>query len=218
MRIFKINSWLVLLYLLIILFAGNWSISLWNQDEAAYAGFAKNMLESGNWLIPDFMWSEIHRKPPLHFWLVASSFSLFGINEFALRLTSSLAIFGVYLLVFFQGRKFFGTISVLYAIVVLGTSFLVPALGKIALTDGLLLLFSTLCGFGVLNVLKFRSKLWVAIFWLSFAFALLTKGPPIIIFTSIFGLLAFIFHQQRKNLIIFHPWFFLPLAMLPLFL
>ena len=36
---------------ILIAFAHNNSISLWDQDEAAYAGFAKNMIDSGNWLI-----------------------------------------------------------------------------------------------------------------------------------------------------------------------
>ena len=45
----------------------NDAISLWDEDEAAYAGFAQQMLDSGDWVNPAYQWSSIHRKPPLHF-------------------------------------------------------------------------------------------------------------------------------------------------------
>ena len=67
------------------LFGNNW-VSFWDQDEAAYAGFAKTMIETGNWLQPDFMWSEVHRKPPLHFWNIALSYKIFGINLLVLKI------------------------------------------------------------------------------------------------------------------------------------
>jgi 4-amino-4-deoxy-L-arabinose transferase-like glycosyltransferase len=99
-----------IIYLLVvsfILFFGNNWVSLWDQDEAAYAGFAKTMIESGNWLMPEFMWSEVHRKPPLHFWNIAISYKMFGINEFAVRFPSALFILLTLILVFFGTRKIF---------------------------------------------------------------------------------------------------------------
>ena len=80
---------------------------LWEQDEAAYAGFAYNMLEKDNYVIPDFEWSWPHRKPPFHFWLIAASYSLFGYNEFATRIPSVLAILtSLFLLYFFTKRLY----------------------------------------------------------------------------------------------------------------
>src|SRR5262245_17837218 len=70
----------------------NQTISLWDDDEAAYAGFAQQMLRSGDWVTLDYQWSSLHRKPPLHIWTVAVSFLIFGENEFALRLPSVMAI------------------------------------------------------------------------------------------------------------------------------
>jgi 4-amino-4-deoxy-L-arabinose transferase-like glycosyltransferase len=199
----------------ILLFGNNW-VSLWDQDEAAYAGFAKNMVESGNWLMPEFMWSEVHRKPPLHFWNIAISYKIFGINEFAVRFPSVIFVLLTLALTFFGGRKIFGERESFNGMVVLSTSFLVMSLAKVSVTDATLLFFTTLCAVSMLHVLLYRSKLWVFLFWLGFAMALLTKGPPIILFTAVFAFILFVLHPNRKNLLLLHPWFFLPVALLPL--
>lgn len=201
----------------IVVFAFNNKISLWDQDEAAYAGFGKTMVSTGNWLIPDFMWSDVHKKPPLHFWNIAMSYSVFGINEFSVRFSSALAILFTYLLVFFGVKRLFGNKISLISVIVLSTTLLVPLLAKMGVTDATLLFFTTLSAFCIIDVIKNRSSIAVLIFWISFSLALLVKGPPIILFTAIFAGILLIFHPNRKNLIIFHPWFFLPIALIPLF-
>lgn len=201
----------------ILVFIHN-GISLWDQDEAAYAGFARTMICTGDWLIPHFFWAEAHRKPPLHFWDIALSFKVFGVSEFALRIPSALSVLFTYWLAFLAGRRIFGERQALIGAVVLATSLFVPVLAKVSVTDGTLLFFSTVCAFSLLYILEYRSWRWVAAFWISFALALLLKGPPIILFTGAMGVLLFIFHPNRRNLIILHPRFFMPLAFIPLLL
>jgi len=213
----KLKPYFPFLYfclLTIILFSGN-TVSLWDQDEAAYAGFARNMIESGNWIIPEFTWSEVHRKPPLHFWNIALSYKLFGENEFAVRFPSALFTLLTYLVVFFAIRKIADTRLALQTVIVISTTLLVPTLAKVSVTDSTLLFFTTVCAFALYFILEKKSWLWVFIFWVSFALALLTKGPPVIIFSIIFITLLAILHPARKNLIMLHPWIFLPLALLP---
>jgi 4-amino-4-deoxy-L-arabinose transferase-like glycosyltransferase len=204
--------------LTLIVFVNNGTVSLWDQDEAAYAGFAKEMISTGNWLIPDFMWSEIHRKPPLHFWDIAFSYKLFGINEFSVRFPSALFLLLTYILVYLAGSPLFGRKNAFAATVVLSTSLFIPSLAKVSVTDATLLFFSTACAFALLNIIQKKSVKWTCVFWISFALALLTKGPPIVLFTGVFALILFILHPNRKYLFSMHPWFFLPLACLPLFL
>jgi len=210
----------VLIFILLagILFVGNNSISLWDQDEAAYAGFGKTMVESGNYIIPQFTWSEVHRKTPLHFWLISGAYKIFGINEFALRFFSALAIFLVYVLIYVYGKRWLKEQEALLASIILGTSIFVPMLGKMALTDGLLLLFETLAAFSLIEVLRTKSFKQVLIFWFAVSMGLLVKGPPILIFAGFMIILLFIFHKKRKNLIRLHPWIFGLIALLPLYL
>lgn len=201
-----------------ILFYNNGATSLWDQDEAAYAGFASKMISTDDWSVPQFMWSEVHRKPPLHFWNIALSYKIFGLNEFSVRFPSAVFVLLTYLLIYIAGTPLFGKKQAFFGTVVLSTTLLVPCLAKVSVTDGTLLFFSTLCAFSVLYVLHKRDWRWVFAFWASFALALLTKGPPIILFTAVFCGLLFALHPSRKNLLILHPWFFAPLACLPLFL
>ena len=217
MRFIKRNSYAIFLLISILLIAFSFNqLSLWDQDEAAYAGFAQKMLETGNWLVPNYMWSFIHRKTPLHFWDIAISYTIFGINEFAVRFPSTLSVIFTYLTIYFWGGRLFGRRVSLVAAAVLSTTLFVPSLGKISVTDGTLLLYTTLSAFSILQVLADKSRIAVFVFWLSFALALMTKGPPIIIFTSIFVFILFVLHPQRKNLVQLRPWFFLPLALAPL--
>jgi 4-amino-4-deoxy-L-arabinose transferase-like glycosyltransferase len=212
------NQWYIVLIIAILLLVNNWSIPLWDQDEAAYAGFGYTMNESGNWLVPNFMYSDVHRKPPLHFWNIALSYHIFGYNEFAVRFPSFLAIFGTLMLMFFQGKKFLETSIAFKSIVLLSGTFLVTAIAKVSVTDATVLFTSTLCAFGIINTLRNPNWKWVFLFWLGFALGILTKGPPIIIFSGAFVGLLFITHPQRLNLLKLHPWLFLPVALAPAFL
>jgi len=217
-QICKLNikrHWIVFGLIGVLLLINNWSLPFWDQDESAYAGFGKTMNETGNYLIPDYYFSDDHRKTPLHFWNVAFSFKIFGANEFGVRFPSVLAIFGTLLLVFYQCRKLFSETVALNSVVAIGTSFLVTSLAKISVTDATVLFFSTLSGFAILRVLLEPEKKWIFLFWLGFGLGVLTKGPPIIIFTGAFAGLVFLFHPDRFNLLKLRPWFFLPLAIAP---
>ena len=49
------------------LLIGNATTAVWDQDEAAYAGFARSMAVDGHWVVPEFPCSQAHRKVPLTF-------------------------------------------------------------------------------------------------------------------------------------------------------
>lgn len=54
-------------------------------DEGRYVGVAWEMLRSGDWLTPTLNGLPFFHKPPLFYWVTASSLSLFGANEIAAR-------------------------------------------------------------------------------------------------------------------------------------
>ena len=200
-----------------ILIVNNWSIVLWNQDEAAYAGFGMNMINNSNYLVPEFIWSDAHRKTPFHFWMICLNFMIFGFNEFATRFSSSLFIFGTFILMYRQVSHFINKDTAIWAVAILGTNLFVPALAKVAVTDATVLFFSTLCAFSILRILEVNQLKWRLLFWLGFALGILTKGPQIIIFLGFFGLGILIFHKERKNIWRLQPWFYLIPALAPLF-
>lgn len=203
------------IYIVLTVFLHNDNLSIWDQDEGAYALFAKNMIETGNWVIPDAQWSIIHRKPPLHFWNIAISFKLFGINHFALRLPAALFSISTLLLTLWAGGRLFDKKTSYIATLILSTSILASLVAKVSVVDSTLLFFMTACAFAMIFTLRQKSWKWTMVFWFSFALAVLTKGPPVIMFTIILAGVLFLFHPNRKNLISLHPWFFLPIALMP---
>lgn len=64
-----------------------------DPDEGLHAAIAREMIDTGNWLVPHFLGSSFLDKPILYFWALASSVAVVGYSEFAVRLPG--ALFGV---------------------------------------------------------------------------------------------------------------------------
>lgn len=207
--------WFIGMLFVVNLLWMNHKVSLWDEDEAAYAGFGMEMLRTGNWVNPTYHWSVIHRKTPFHFWSIAVSYQIFGKNEFAVRMPSVLAILFTCLVVFFMGRSLWGTKTACRAAIILATSIQLPLMGKIALTDASLLLFQTIGMLSLLNFLNRPSWKWNVGLWGAIALGLLVKGPPIVLLLGGAWILLAIFYPKRKNLIGTHPWGFGWLAIFP---
>lgn len=86
-----------------------------DYDEGYYAQAAKHMVESGDWVTPHANGVRFLEKPPLLYWLTAASFSVFGINEIALRLPTALAVIALVWIVMRTARRTFGGCGVMAA-------------------------------------------------------------------------------------------------------
>jgi 4-amino-4-deoxy-L-arabinose transferase-like glycosyltransferase len=76
-----------------------------DYDEGYYSQAALQMVERGDWITPYVNGVRFLEKPPLMYWLTASSFKIFGINEFALRLPTSLAVIALVWIVMLIARR-----------------------------------------------------------------------------------------------------------------
>ena len=125
---------LTLIFGVLYLFAAS-RLTLLNPDEPRYAGIAREMIATGDWVTPRLNDTRYFEKPPLVPWLVALSRLAFGPGETAARLP--VVIFGVggVLLAYALGRRLFGREAGLAAAVVLGTSLLYFALSWVLLLD-----------------------------------------------------------------------------------
>lgn len=203
-----------------VLFAINLAIAngttpLFDQDEAAYAGFAHTMVETGEWRVPSFLWSDHHRKPPLHLWTMALSIAGLGPTPFAVRLPTTFAFVATCVLLALWGIPLFGRTRALGACLVLATS-LLPVFGKLALTDGLLLLTETAAALALLRHMDGGGRRWAVAMWIAVAAGLMVKGPPVLLLVLGMGAVLAVAHARRRQLLALHPWFGLPLACLPL--
>ena len=162
---------------------GNQRVSLWDRDEPRYAECSREMLRSGDWVVPRFLGDLRAHKPPLIYWCQATAMEVFGQNASSARLPSSVAaLLSGALLAGFVWR-YAGPQQSLWATFVFCSSALVIAAAKLCITDAVLL-FWTIIGQGSLFILwRARSGHWGAVlaFWISTGLAGLTKGPVILV-------------------------------------
>jgi 4-amino-4-deoxy-L-arabinose transferase-like glycosyltransferase len=108
------------------------------EHEAYLAGSARQMFNTGQWLVPaigDLPWLE---RPVLSHWLIILSAEIFGWNEFAARLPSALAAAAVVTIVASLGARFFGRPVGLIAGVVQATTVYTITYARLAEADILL--------------------------------------------------------------------------------
>jgi 4-amino-4-deoxy-L-arabinose transferase-like glycosyltransferase len=109
----SVNPWVLAIawILMVGLLAFFWrlgSTGLLDETEPLFVEASRQMTLTGDWITPYFNGVTRFDKPPLIYWLQASSFLIFGVNEFAARLPSALA--GYLLAGFcFYTLRYFGT-------------------------------------------------------------------------------------------------------------
>lgn len=86
------NEKLLLAFLtLAVAFAFQGSRGLYETTEGRYAEVGREMLETGNWLIPQLDYKPHWTKPPLAYWAMAGSMAVFGVNEWGVRFCNAVA-------------------------------------------------------------------------------------------------------------------------------
>lgn len=84
---------------------------LFDQIDGQYAGAAREMMASGDWVIPTQNGVPRLQKPPLVYWCETLSMSVFGVNEFGARLPVALASIGWFLATGLLARRIVGSWS-----------------------------------------------------------------------------------------------------------
>jgi 4-amino-4-deoxy-L-arabinose transferase-like glycosyltransferase len=173
---------------------------LYSQTEGQYAGAAREMVESHQWLLPTNDGIPRLQKPPLLYWLIIISFKLFGINAAAARLPVALAVVASVALIFLIGEKLTdywrGFIAGLIYLSLCGTFLLARIVMPEPLVSALIAgaIFCSLCGYQ-----RRRHRwAWFGGFWICSAFACLTKGLLGVIYpTAILLSLAMFYREAR---------------------
>jgi len=96
----------VLLSLVAALYlASSFAPVIFDETEGQYAGAAREMLRSGQWLVPTNDGIPRLQKPPLLYWFLCLSLKTFGPTEFAARLPNALATIGWIWAVYLIGER-----------------------------------------------------------------------------------------------------------------
>lgn len=159
------------------------SFYLFEPDEGRYAQIPREMLEGGDWVVPRLQGDPYLDKPPLFYWLVMASFSLFGFHDWAARLVPALAVEATVLICYLFGRRLVGERSAFLGTLVLSLLPGFVGVGRLLVLDGVLALWVTISLFSALLAVEGPRLRWG--WWLLASLAcglgVLTKGPIAVI-------------------------------------
>ena len=172
-------------------------------DEGRYAEVPREMLASGDWVIPRLNEVYYFEKPPLMYWLTAMSESVFGLNAWAVRFVPAMLALGGVLLTYAAARRLHGRDAGVASAVVLGTSLLYFAIGRLPLLDmGLTVLMSAtlFCFLLAVREPPGTRRRWLFYgLYASAALATLTKGLiGFLVAGAVMFLWLLIFNQWKR--------------------
>jgi len=194
---------LVLLPIAGLLFAiGIRQYDLWPADEPRFAQVAREMMLSGDYLSPTINGDSYLEKPPLLFWSIAAVSQPGGdVSEFSARLPSVLAAIATVVFTYLLGTGMFGARAGLWSAIVLMTCLRFWWQARTVQTDMLLTAFLASALYWLWRWDNDRKRWQLVALYASLSLAMLTKGPPALVFPLLF-IFAFYWRDRaaRKRL------------------
>ncbi len=174
------------------------AIPLFDVDEGAFSEATREMLVRGDFISTYLNGVPRYDKPILIYWLQAASVTLFGINEFALRLPSALAATAWVLAIFFFVKTLRDGKTAFYAAIMMATALEISIMGKTATADALLNLWIT--SSMLVGYLFFHTQRQKYLYWMFFFIGLgfLTKGPVAVMIPLAVSFLFFAIKREFK--------------------
>lgn len=174
---------------------------LWEPDETRYAIVAREMRQSGDWILPHLNGAIYAEKPPLFFWLVNLSTLFLGEDtELTNRLPSTLAGLMTVLLTFIFGSELFSPQAGFLSSLILATCFFFPQISRWMMLDSLFTLFFLLTLFYFYlgyEKSEGRQKYYI-LAGLFMGVGVLTKGPAAYLPIPIFLIFSFFQKELRR--------------------
>jgi 4-amino-4-deoxy-L-arabinose transferase-like glycosyltransferase len=148
------------------------------RAEIYFLDGARGMVESGDWLVPRYRGEPFFDKPALAYWLMAASMTVGGTTPAAGRLVSVLAALGVLGATLWLGGLLLGRRSAVCGAIVLATTLAFVSFGRLAMSDMLMTLWSTLAVALAARALgSTAGRLDLAAVGAVLGLGFLTKGP-----------------------------------------
>src|SRR5438270_1522226 len=172
---------------------------LMDDVDAVQAQIARNMLASGDYVSARLDGVAYLEKAPLVYWLMAASYSVFGVHDWAARLPLALGVLLLCWTTYRFGCWAFDEASALYSGIALATCIGLFLFTRILIPDALLTLTITGAIWAWLRLLdpdeepKFP---YIAQFGICFGLGLLLKGLIAVVFPVLAGLAYMTFTRQ----------------------
>ncbi len=192
-----------------------------SPDETRYAEISREMINSGNWVVPHLGGIRYFEKPVAGYWMNSISMMIFGESNFGIRFASIFSTAMSALMLFFFIRKRKGVYAAFFTSTIFLTSILVYAIGTFAVLDAHTSMFVTgaLLSFYIAyeNQEIKKKVLWLSIFGIFCGCTFLTKGFLGFVLPGL-TILPFLIWNKKWKEMLWMPWipmFFIILISLP---
>jgi len=171
--------------------------------ESRRAEISRNMLEKGDWIVPQLAGEAILTKPPLYFWAVALCSLKTGVDEFTARAPSAAFGIATVIFTFLLGSLLFNRKIGFYSALALMVTNIFVDQCRFAEMESMLSFFITgaiyfFCrGYRTAD----NKKLWFALFFAMVGLGTMTKGPFAFTFPLIPILLYLFMYREHKLLV-----------------
>ncbi|MGI0493557.1 ArnT family glycosyltransferase [Alkalinema pantanalense CENA528] len=142
---------LLLLWVLPLLLIQSSQQSLMAHDEGIYAAQAKHILETDNWLLPQWRNNMTFDRTIGIQWLIAGCYRLLGLTETAVRLPSTIAFVGTVLLLYRIGTRLLTPIIALVGAAIFAVTPLALQYAKLGTQDSVLVFIEVLAVWAMLE-------------------------------------------------------------------
>jgi 4-amino-4-deoxy-L-arabinose transferase-like glycosyltransferase len=192
-------GFLIILTAVLHIATAGWG-DLYNETDGQYAGAAREMIESHNWLVPTNDGIPRMQKPPLVYWAIALSLKAFGLTNTAVRLPIAFATLASIAFTFLIGDRLAGPwrgfLAGLIHLCCCGTFLL----GRIVMPEPVFSAFiagAIYCAIRGYEQRK-RRRFWFIGFWAFAGLACMTKSLHGLLYpAAVVGLLACFYREAR---------------------
>ncbi|KAB8319025.1 glycosyltransferase family 39 protein [Tolypothrix campylonemoides VB511288] len=196
----------LLIWILPLLLFSSGESSLMAHDEGLYAWRSRFMIDTGDWIHP---WSTPHHKTPGPYWLVASSYTLFGISEASGRLPSIITGILSVLLLYEIGKILLGKKIAWLAAAILSVEILWLQYCRLGTPDVPMIFLVLLAIWSLLKAElhpKYHSA-WCFVAGLSFGLGFLVRSFMIVL--PMIALLPYLLNEHRRHRHLANPMLYL---------
>jgi 4-amino-4-deoxy-L-arabinose transferase-like glycosyltransferase len=173
--------------------------SLMDDVDGVHGQIPLNMLNSGDWVTARIDGVRYLEKAPLIYWIIAITYKIVGVHDWAARIPIALSAIGLAWLTAAFGKWAFGKRAGFYAGLVMATCIGVWLFTRILLPDVMLTFTIALAMWAFLRVLdeeETHPRVWAYVFWASLGIGLLLKSLIAAVFPIAAVILYLLFTRQ----------------------
>lgn len=167
--------------------------------DSTQAQIARSMLQSGDWVTPRLDGIAYLEKSPLKYWMIATSFAIFGVHDWAARIPIAFSAVLLCWVTTRFGAWAFGRRAGMYAGIALATCVGLFLFTRVLIPDVVLTLAVTVALWGLLRATdegEEHPARWAMTMWAAIGSGLLLKGMIAALFPMAAGVLYLVLTRQ----------------------